>query len=178
MSPRLHRLATGLPFAHQIRPLRWTVFIRPPQVWSTLDFGLNDHLSRMPLPESAFCCEVQAICSQDCCEDGSRLPTTPVIDDDLRILERDANCPIDQLVPKPTIEALAVPFLPRTVWFDERRPTAQTIQPLSCCLGSERLLVTASGFRVPGCRRPTVAKPAVGTYPTAFARAVFVFVSC
>ena len=63
--------------------------------------------------------------------------TMPVLDQDLRLLEGVEDLSVEQFVPKPTIEALTVPVLPRTAWLDEQRCDVEPIEPFTNCPGAE-----------------------------------------
>ena len=64
---------------------------------------------------------------------------SPLLDHDLRLLQRIENLPVQALVPQLPVKALAVPVLPRTARFDVQRPGSQIPQPLPQLLRYEFL---------------------------------------
>jgi len=62
---------------------------------------------------------------------------TQVLDEDLHLLEGVEDLSVEQFVPKPTIEPLTVPVLPRYAWLDEQRCDVEPIKPFTNCPGAE-----------------------------------------
>jgi hypothetical protein len=78
------------------------------------------------------------------------VPPTLLLDQRSCLLQRVEDLPVEQLVPMPTIEALAVPVLPRTSWLDEQWSDIKAIELLSDRLRAElRSVVQVDVLRWP-----------------------------
>src|SRR5450755_597716 len=61
----------------------------------------------------------------------------PLLNHDLRLLQRVKDLPVQAFIPHLSVEALAVAVLPWTAWFDVQRVRSNLPQPLPQFLGHE-----------------------------------------